>query len=82
MEKIQIISFGKNIGKIKKVFGRKKQIKVLEKNLQKKVLGKNYKKMQIKVLEKNLQKKMQIVCKKKLPPETLFLFTCKTGVGS
>ena len=59
MEKIKIISFGKSIGKIKKVFGRKKTNKNIgTKFLQKKIiLEKLYKQIQIKILEKkNLQK--------------------------
>ena len=45
LEKIKIISFGKTIGKIKKVFGRKNTNKSIGTILQKKVLGKkNYKK--------------------------------------
>ena len=54
LEKIKIISFGKTIGTIKKVFGRKNTNKSIGTILQKKVLGKN---LQKKVLEKKIYKK-------------------------
>ena len=53
LEKIKIISFGKTIGKIKKVFGRKK---ILEQHFLQKKYWKNFTKNTNKSIGKKLQK--------------------------